>query len=156
MVSKLTPGLFWWRGQLLHDPRRVAEYLHVICGESANTGDQRRQPTPLRLFEHPLPARGCLEHDRAAILGMGPPADQLLTLQSGHDAAHRWRGDLLGLGEFTQRARTAGDKQGERREARDGQPGPRIFAPQSSQQMHRCAMEPVRDILPESGPAGSR
>jgi hypothetical protein len=94
---------------LLEQSNGCAELLLFVFGEAGN-GTGKRFYAPIARFPHEANAfGGRFEANAAAVFG-GVAADQSCALETGDDAAHCWRTDLLSVGKFAERFGAAEDE----------------------------------------------
>jgi len=79
-------------------------------------GSEILNPALTPFLQDRLPLLGGANVHTARVRGVGGDLDEPVTRESGHDAAHRGRLDLLGGGQFAERLRASEDEHGERRE----------------------------------------
>jgi len=72
--------------------------------------------------------------------------DQAGALQAGDDAAHGWRADLFGVGEFAERSGPTEDEHGESGELGRTDAAFAVADAKTAKQVNRSGVELIRDV----------
>ena len=129
--------------QLFQDAGGGAELVKFTPGQGIEMGREILDSALASLLEKARAFGGSADAHAACVVGIASDFNQAAAFESGDDAAHGGRLDLLGGGEFAERLRTGKDEHGERGQACRTFAGGYVLPPRAAEQVDGGGMKAV-------------
>lgn len=123
----------------------MREVLQLAGGQRRELSRQLGDPAPPSIVQESFALRRGADPNDTRIAGIALALDETIALQSQNKAGHRRRRNLLGAGQLTNCHRTAEYDDGERGQARRGEPAGVVLLAQAAQQVNRRGVQAIRE-----------